>query len=94
MANTHKDNNKIPRRAREVLPGNRKDFSFAQRSLVYALKSCNKNANCIQASALVCCLSHHLRLRMQYNDLLNQRTICGRDCHEREKIICIHTRGL
>ena len=59
--------------------------------LVYALEPCNKNANCIQASALVCCLSHHLRLRMQYNDLLNQRMICGRDCHEREKIICIHT---
>ena len=32
MANTHKDNNEIPRRAREVLPGNRKDFSFAQKS--------------------------------------------------------------
>ena len=25
---------------------------------------------------------------------LNQRTICRRDCHEREKIICIHAHGL
>lgn len=32
MANTHKDNNEIPLRAREVLPGNRKDFSFVQKS--------------------------------------------------------------
>ena len=32
MANTHKDNNEIPLRAREVLPGNRKDFSFTQKS--------------------------------------------------------------
>ncbi len=31
-ANTHKDNNEIPLRAREVLPGNRKDFSFVQKS--------------------------------------------------------------
>ena len=31
-ANTHKDNNKIPPRAKEVLPGNRKDFSFDQKS--------------------------------------------------------------
>lgn len=36
-ASTHKDNNEIPLRAKEVLPGNRKDFSFAQRSLVYTL---------------------------------------------------------
>ena len=36
-ANTHKDNNEIPLRAKEVLPGNRKDFSFAQRSPVYTL---------------------------------------------------------
>ena len=69
-------------------------FLLPKSLLVYALEPCNKNANCIQASALVCCLSHHLRLRMQYNDLLNQRTICRRDCHEREKVICIHTRGL
>lgn len=27
MANTHKDNNEIPLRAKEVLPGNRKDFT-------------------------------------------------------------------
>ena len=32
MANTHKDNNEIPLRAKEVLPGNRKDLSFAQKS--------------------------------------------------------------
>ena len=32
MASTHKDNNEIPLRAKEVLPGNRKDFSFAQKS--------------------------------------------------------------
>ena len=31
-ANTHKDNNELPRRAKEVLPGNRKDFSFVQNS--------------------------------------------------------------
>ena len=31
---------------------------------------------------------------MQYNGLLNQRTICRRDCHEREKVICIHACGL
>ena len=31
-ANTHKDNNEIPLRAREVLPENRKDFSFVQNS--------------------------------------------------------------
>ena len=31
-ANTHKDNNEIPLRAKEVLPGNRKDFSFVQKS--------------------------------------------------------------
>lgn len=31
-ANTHKDNNEIPLRAKEVLPGNRKDFSFVQNS--------------------------------------------------------------
>ena len=36
-ANTHKDNNEIPLRAKEVLPENRKDFSFAQRSPVYTL---------------------------------------------------------
>ena len=29
MANTHKDNNEVPLRAKEVFPGNRKDFSFA-----------------------------------------------------------------
>ena len=34
-ASTHKDNNEIPLRAKEVLPENRKDFSFAQRSPVY-----------------------------------------------------------
>ena len=31
-ANTHKDNNEIPLRAKEVLPENRKDFSFVQKS--------------------------------------------------------------
>ena len=31
-ANTHKDNNEIPLKAKEVLPGNRKDFSFVQNS--------------------------------------------------------------
>ena len=31
-ANTNKDNNEIPRRAKEVLPGKRKDFSFVQNS--------------------------------------------------------------
>ena len=31
-ANTHKDNNEIPLRAKEVLPGNRKDFSTCQRT--------------------------------------------------------------
>ena len=30
-ANTHKDNNEIPLRAKEGLPGNRKDFSTCQR---------------------------------------------------------------
>ena len=62
--------------------------------LVYALEPCNKNANCIQASVLPFCLCRHPSRRMQYNDLLNQRTICRRDCHEREKIICIHAHGL
>ena len=37
MASTHKDNNEIPRRAREVLPGNRKDFSSFKSLLVYTL---------------------------------------------------------
>lgn len=32
MVNTHKDNNEIPLRAKEVLPENRKDFSFVQKS--------------------------------------------------------------
>ena len=36
-ANTHKDNNEIPLRAKEVFPGNRKDFPFTQRPLVYTL---------------------------------------------------------
>ena len=31
-ANTHKDNNKIPLRAKEVLPGNRKDFSCIKKT--------------------------------------------------------------
>ena len=36
-ANTHKDNNEIPLRAKEVLPGNRKDFSSFKSLLVYTL---------------------------------------------------------
>ena len=35
-ANTHKDNNEIPLRAREVLPGNRKDFSNYWNLLFYS----------------------------------------------------------
>lgn len=62
--------------------------------LVYALESCNKNANCIHASVLPFCLCRHPSRRMRYNAPLNQRTICRRDCHEREKIICIHAHGL
>ena len=36
LANTHKDNNEIPLRAREVLPGNRKDFSNYWNLLFYS----------------------------------------------------------
>lgn len=36
MANTHKDNNEIPLRAREVLPENRKDFSNYWNLLFYS----------------------------------------------------------
>ena len=36
LANTHKDNNEIPLRAREVLPGNRKDFSNYRNLLFYS----------------------------------------------------------
>ena len=36
LANTHKDNNEIPLRAREVLPENRKDFSNYWNLLFYS----------------------------------------------------------
>ena len=39
MANTHKDNNEIPLRAKEVLPGNRKDFSFCPKVCWFTLWS-------------------------------------------------------
>ena len=49
MANTHKDNNEIPLRAREVLPGNRKDFSnycnllfYSHGSLSSGMRRCHR----------------------------------------------------
>ena len=98
-ANTHKDNNEIPLRAKE---GRAAELFVLQRALLFCLKVCwftlwSPAIKMRIAFRLRFCRSACVGIQAGGCGImppLNQRTICRRDCHEREKIICIHAHGL